>query len=338
MFEMLSLLSFRVIFVSTIATLAIAPVVFALTRRVGFVDLPNSAPHKQHHNAIPVAGGITIALSVIAIALWQDFLTIPSTKALLLSSSLVFVFGVWDDIRELPPLVKMGGQILATLLLMYLGVQVLMFQQNWLNLLVTLLWVVGITNAYNFVDSMDGLALGLAALSAAFFMLVTYDSGQVELSLLSAAILGTSIGCFFYNASPAVFFLGDSGAQFLGFLLASLAIAYNPPGFEQLSSWYVPILLMGVPIFDITLVVISRLRRKRPVYRGAQDHTYHRLVALGMSSNRAVLSMHIAALLLGCLAFIGLGLPPLLANALFLSTVLLGVIGIVYLERNEYRR
>jgi UDP-GlcNAc:undecaprenyl-phosphate GlcNAc-1-phosphate transferase len=313
-------------------------VIFALTRRFGLVDVPNSAPHKKHHNAMPIAGGITIAVAIIVTALWQEFFTNPIIRALLVSSSLVFVFGLWDDVRELPPIVKLGGQILATLLLIRLGVQVLMFQYNWLNQLVTILWVVGITNAYNFVDSMDGLALGLAALSAAFLMLVTFDAGQIELSMLSATILGTSIGCFFYNASPAVFFLGDSGSQFLGFLLAGLAIAYNPPGFDILSSWYIPILLMGVPIFDITLVVISRLRNKRPIYRAAHDHTYHRLVTLGMSSNRAVLTMHVAALLLGCLAFIGLSLPPLLANVVFASTVLLGLTGIVFLEFNKSGR
>ena len=150
--------------------------------------------------------------------------------------------------------------------------------------------------------------------------------------MLSAILLGACIGCFYYNASPARFFLGDSGSQFLGFLLAGLAIAYNPPGYEQLASWYIPILLMGVPIFDITLVVYSRLRHKRPVYKAARDHTYHRLVLLGFSSNRAVLSMHISALLLGCLAFIALGLTPLLANLVFAGVLSVGIAALIYLE------
>jgi UDP-GlcNAc:undecaprenyl-phosphate GlcNAc-1-phosphate transferase len=207
-----------------------------------------------------------------------------------------------------------------------------MLPQNWINIAITLLWVVGITNAYNFVDSMDGLAVGLAAQAAAFFMLVTFDSGQADLSQLSAVWLGACIGCFFYNASPARFFMGDSGSQFLGFFLASLAIAYNPPGFEQLASWYVPILLMGVPIFDITLVVYSRLRHKQPIYKGARDHSYHRLVKLGMSSNRAVLTMHITALLLGCLAFIALELPPLTANIVFVTVLAVGISTLIFLE------
>jgi UDP-GlcNAc:undecaprenyl-phosphate GlcNAc-1-phosphate transferase len=218
------------------------------------------------------------------------------------------------------------------LLLIALGVQVRMLPQNWINIAITLLWVVGITNAYNFVDSMDGLAIGLGAQAAAFFMLVTFDSGQADLSQLSAILLGACIGCFFFNSSPARFFMGDSGSQFLGFLLAALAIAYNPPGFEQLASWYVPILLMGVPIFDITLVVYSRMRHRQPVYKAARDHSYHRLVSMGMSSNRAVLTMHITALLLGCLAFVALGLPPLTANLIFATILGAGAVALVLLE------
>ena len=328
----MTLLSFRNIFIAAVLAMAIAPLVRLLATRIGLVDVPNREPHKQHPAVVPIAGGVILAITVLVITTTQQLWSAQTVVALLLSSSVLFLFGFWDDIKGLSPLVKLVGQILGALLLVGLGVQVHMFQENWLNLVITLLWVVGITNAYNFVDSMDGLAVGLGAQAAAFFMFVTFDSGQNELSVLSAILLGACIGCFYYNASPARFFLGDSGSQFLGFLLAGLAIAYNPPGYEQLASWYIPILLMGVPIFDITLVVYSRLRHKRPVYKAARDHTYHRLVLLGFSSNRAVLSMHISALLLGCLAFIALGLTPLLANLVFAGVLSVGIAALIYLE------
>lgn len=328
----MTLLSFQNIFIATILSLAVAPLTQVLARRLRLVDVPNREPHKQHQLVVPIAGGFVLVITVVALSIWQNLWASPTVRALLVSSLLLFLFGFWDDIIGLTPLVKLIGQILGALLLIALGVQVRMLPQNWINIAITLLWVVGITNAYNFVDSMDGLAIGLGAQAAAFFMLVTFDSGQADLSQLSAILLGACIGCFFFNSSPARFFMGDSGSQFLGFLLAALAIAYNPPGFEQLASWYVPILLMGVPIFDITLVVYSRMRHRQPIYKAARDHSYHRLVSMGMSSNRAVLTMHITALLLGCLAFVALGLPPLTANLIFATILGAGAVALVLLE------
>jgi UDP-GlcNAc:undecaprenyl-phosphate GlcNAc-1-phosphate transferase len=127
-------------------------------------------------------------------------------------------------------------------------------------------------------------------------------------------------------------FLGDAGAQVLGFWLASLAIAYHPRDVNQMSSWFATILLLGVPIFDMLLVVISRLRRKCPVYSSSSDHTYHRLRDLGLDPNRAVLLMHIVAVVLGCLSIVGLHQPPLIANLIFGLVVLCGLGVLIFFE------
>ncbi len=202
----------------------------------------------------------------------------------------------------------------------------------YLDWLVTFLWVVGITNAFNFVDSMAGLAVGLGGMAAAFFMLVTMDAGQLVLSNHSALILGACIGLFIFNSPPARLFIGDSGAQTLGFILAVLAIAYQPQDANQSSSWVVPIMLLGVPIFDMVLVVISRLRRGKPIYAASRDHTFHRLLALGWTSNRAVLTMQVVSLLLGCLAFVILTRPPILANGIFAAVLIVGGLCLGYLD------
>lgn len=331
---MLTLQTFRNILFAALLALAIGPFARSLAHRLKLEDIPNKELHKQHGSVVPVAGGIILVITVFAIAFGLQLWDFPLVRALLVSSTILFLFGLWDDFRGLSPLVKLIGQIIGSVVLILMGVQVLMFPNNWINLALTLFWMVGITNAYNFVDSMDGLAVGLGAQAAAFFMLVTADSGQSDLSILSTLVLGACLGCYYYNALPARFFMGDSGSQFLGFLLAGLAIAYNPPGFEQLASWYIPILLMAVPIFDVTLVVVSRLRRNRPIYRASRDHTYHRLVNLGMSSNRAVLTMHLAAMLLGCLAFVALGLQPLISNVIFFCVLLGGIAALFFLEKN----
>lgn len=333
----MTFLTFRVIFTAAVIGLAFSLPASWLTHRLGLVDRPGSAPHKQHRFPMPLAGGLTIVCTLVIVSLIEGILTQEQVASILLPGMIVFLFGVWDDYRRLSAPWKLLGQGIATLILIQSGVQIRLFDQlPWINLVITFVWMVGITNAYNFVDSMDGLANGLACLAAAFFMLVTFDSGQTDLSVFSAVILGACIATYFFTAAPAKFFLGDSGAQFLGFTLAGLAIVYNPLGFLRIQSWYVPILLVGVPIFDATLVVISRLRRGLPIYQAGRDHTYHRLVALGLDSNRAVLTMQFAAGLLGCLAFIALSLPPLAANAIFVVCLAGGVIGIFLLDRKKY--
>ncbi len=327
---------FPLIFWSILATLAITPVAIKAAVRFQLIDEPNSSPHKIHQRPIPKAGGLAIGLVIVSINLFSGNLVSGTMRAILLASIIIFLFGLWDDTHRLAPRWKLVGQILATIILISQGVHIRMFgSMTALNIVLTLLWTIGITNAFNLVDSMDGLAIGLAAIASAFFMLVTVDAGQPSLSLLSAIILGSSIGLLYFNTLPAHTFLGDSGAQFLGFILAALAIDYTPPGLPQPSSWFVPILLLSVPIFDTSLVVISRLRHRKAVYQAGLDHTYHRLVNLGLPSSRAVLAMHLFAIVSGCLAFMALPLPPVWANATFASALLVGLFLLIWLENKE---
>jgi UDP-GlcNAc:undecaprenyl-phosphate GlcNAc-1-phosphate transferase len=189
----------------------------------------------------------------------------------------------------------------------------------------------------NMVDSMDGLAVGLCGITFLFFLPVTLAAGQVPLTAISVILLGICMGLYFYNITPARLFLGDSGAQALGFLVASIAMAYTPVGLPPTTSWFVPILLLAIPIFDTTLVTVSRLRRKVPFYKANRDHTYHRLVALGLSPLRAVMAIHLIAILIDCLAFAALSLSPLKANILFGMILLASGVSIFLLERRFFQ-
>jgi UDP-GlcNAc:undecaprenyl-phosphate GlcNAc-1-phosphate transferase len=325
---------FPFIFWAIVATLAITPLAIKVAIYFQLIDQPNSSPHKIHQHPIPKASGLAIGLAVVSLNLISGNVQSSIIRAILLSSIVIFIFGLWDDTYKLSPQWKLVGQILATIILISQGVQIRMLgSMTLLNLALTLVWVIGITNAFNLVDSMDGLVVGLAAIASAFFMLVTVDAGQTALSLLSAILLGSSIGMMYFNALPARTFLGDSGAQFLGFILAALAIAYTPPGLPQPSSWFVPILLLSVPIFDTNLVTISRLKQRKAIYQAGLDHTYHRLVTLGWPPSRAVLTMHLAAILSGCLAFVALPLPPLWANSIFATVLLISVLILFWLEK-----
>lgn len=275
---------------------------------------------------MPKAGGMSFVIVVTTIGLLRTNPDAGLIRSILLASVVIFIFGLWDDIYRLSPTWKIVGQLIGTAILISQGIHIRMLGNLVvLNIALTLFWVVGITNAFNFVDSMDGLAAGLSAIASAFFMLVTIDAGQSSLSNLSAILLGSSIGIQFFNSLPARTFLGDSGSQYLGFILAAVGIAYTPPGLPQPSSWFVPILLLSVPIFDTGLVVISRLHQKRPFYQAGLDHTYHRLVNLGLPPSRAVMAMHLSGILCGCLAFIALPMHPLWANLIFAVVVLIGL-------------
>jgi UDP-GlcNAc:undecaprenyl-phosphate/decaprenyl-phosphate GlcNAc-1-phosphate transferase len=327
---------FPIIFWTILATLAITPLAISAAVRFRLIDEPHSSPHNIHQLPVPKAGGLAVGIVVTSLGLLNIQLQAGIIRDILLASSIIFIFGLWDDARKLSPTWKLLGQILGTAILISQGVYIRMLGNLIvLNIALTLIWVIGITNAFNFVDSMDGLAVGLSAIASAFFMLVTVDAGQPPLSILSATLLGCSVGMLFFNALPARTFLGDSGSQFLGFLLAALGIAYTPPGLPQPSSWFVPILLLGVPIFDTSLVVISRLRHKQAVYQAGLDHTYHRLVGLGLPPSRAVMTMHISAILCGCLAFIALPLPPLWANLIFAAALLAGLFILAWFNKQN---
>lgn len=338
---------FKAILLSLIAVLALSWVSIQIANRLKLIDFPNAAPHKQHTRPTPLAGGIAMALTLLLGAWLFGAFADPNVRVAFLAGAVVFFFGLWDDRRNLPPVVKLAGQVLASLLLIYMGVYIRIFESPEffirttpavslaLDWLLTVFWVVGITNAFNFVDSMDGLAVGLGGMAASFFMLVTLDAGQPVLSLYSALITGACIGLYLFNSPPALLFLGDAGAQSLGFILSVLAIAYSPQGANQSSSWFVPILLLAVPIFDATLVVVSRLRRGRPIYSASRDHTYHRLLCMGLGPFRAVLVMQVAALALGCLAFVILQQPPLIANAAFAVVLVLSATALAYLDRRK---
>ncbi len=328
---------------ASLFSLGIGWVTIRVARRVGLMDIPDILPHKKHTTPVPLAGGLTLFLTLLVGSLAFNRAMLAELWPVLVPAALVFALGLWDDFKRLSARVKLAGQLLAAVLLVLLGtnVQIIPFgflglPGDWrlfLNIAITLVWVVGITNAFNFIDSMDGLVVGIGGIAVAFLVLVTLGSSQVALLSLLTLLVGTCAGLYYHNTTPARFFLGDSGAQTIGFLLAAIGIVFTPERYPQGSSWFLPILILGVPIFDTSLVILSRLRRRKPVYQAGRDHTYHRLVALGLDNSRAVASMHIAAILLGCVAFVALNFTPLLATGLFILVVVVAGIFILLLDR-----
>jgi UDP-GlcNAc:undecaprenyl-phosphate/decaprenyl-phosphate GlcNAc-1-phosphate transferase len=278
------------------------PLVRRRAVRLGVVDQPNA--RKIHARPMPLMGGVAIYLAFIAaLVVWGDRFYVRQVVGILLGASLCSVLGLWDDRRSIGAGLKLVGQVVAAAILVLTGVQVQALPYAALNVALTLLWVVGITNAMNLLDNMDGLSGGIGAIAAAFFLLMAAMSGQYLVGALAAALLGACIGFLVYNVNPASIFMGDAGSLFLGFTLAAVGIKLRFPDNVVFVTWMVPVLALGLPIFDTTLVFVSRLRRGlNPLTHPGKDHVSHRLVGAGMTHREAVLTLYLVCCALGVLA------------------------------------
>jgi UDP-GlcNAc:undecaprenyl-phosphate GlcNAc-1-phosphate transferase len=301
--------------------------------RLGVVDRP--ARRKLHTAPVPLLGGVAIYGAVIgSLLLHPERREVVQLAGIVVGASWVSFWGLWDDRRGLPPLAKLAAQVVGAAILVAAGVRVALPVPEWADIGITVLWVVGVTNAFNLLDNMDGLSSGVGAVAAAYLLLMAAMNGQFLVGGLAAAMLGACVGFLLYNFNPARIFMGDSGSLFLGFVMAALAIKLRFPANVVWVTWMVPVLVLGVPLFDTTLVVISRIRRGvNPFTTPGKDHVSHRLVRLGWSRREAALLHYLAGCALGVVA-IFISLASLLeAYVIVLAVATLGLIAIVWLER-----
>lgn len=278
------------------------PVARRVALRLGIIDQPNA--RKIHVNPIPLLGGVAIyGAFIAALLIFGGRYRLDELISILVGASLVSFLGVWDDRRGLSPLLKLIGQILAASLLVVTGVRIGTFRWEIVNIVVTLGWVVVITNAMNLLDNMDGLSGGVGAIAAVFFLLLAAMNGQYLVGALSAALVGACVGFLVYNFNPASIFMGDAGSLFLGYVLAATAIKLRFPEGVEIVTWMVPVLILGLPLFDTALVIVSRLRRGlNPLTTPGKDHVSHRLVAMGYTRREAVLLCYLVCSGLGVVA------------------------------------
>ncbi len=291
-----------VVFVSGLFLAVIGtPLARKLGIRLDAVDEPDPS-RRVHTVPTPRLGGLAILLSTLIAGMLLGGV-FNELSGILAGAVLVSFLGLWDDRFTLGASVKLGGQLIAVGFLIFTGVQVQTFDPPILDILVTIVWMVGITNALNLLDNMDGLSGGIAAIAAAHFSLMCAFSGQYLVGAFAVAVMAACVGFLVYNWNPATIFMGDSGSLFLGFMLGSLGIKLRFPENVPFVTWMIPILVLGVPIFDTTLVTISRLRRGlNPMTTPGLDHTSHRLTYAGLSRRESVFLLYIVAFLLGLLA------------------------------------
>jgi UDP-GlcNAc:undecaprenyl-phosphate GlcNAc-1-phosphate transferase len=290
------------IVISFAGVVTLTPLVRALAQRHGFVARPQN--DRWHRKPTAMLGGVAIFTSVAIVALTLVPVS-PRTLIVVAASALLFAVGQIDDLIHLNPGQKLIGQVIGGGLVVSFGLTLPWTGSPLLDGTVTLLWLVGITNALNLLDNMDGLAAGIAAIASVFLALVSLGSGRPDDALLMAVFGAALAGFLVYNAAPASIFMGDCGSMFVGFFLASAALLgareNRDPGVVATLS--TPILILLIPIFDMLLVIVLRTLAGRSIARGGRDHSSHRLVALGLSERQAVWMLYGLAVVAG-----GLGL------------------------------
>ena len=332
--------------IASSASLLLTVPVRALAIRVGMVDLPG--PRKVHLKPIPLLGGLAIYGGVmLAILIVFDGAARAQVIGIVSGATLVTVVGFLDDRGWLHHQIKLFAAMpLAAVILLISGIHAQIFSLvirgslgYWLDAALTIVWVVGITASFSILDHMDGLCAGVAAMASAFFTIIAYLNGQTLVATLAASVLGAAAGFLRWNFKPAKIFMGDGGAMFLGFLMATLALKLRLDHSSSLATWLAPVLILCATIFDTTLVTISRSRRGLlPFATPGKDHSAHRLANLGLGQRGAVLTIYLVGAISGGAAILVTYLSNRAAALVGLVVILAMLLAIVWLERAPYEK
>ncbi|NOT00999.1 MAG: undecaprenyl/decaprenyl-phosphate alpha-N-acetylglucosaminyl 1-phosphate transferase [Phycisphaerales bacterium] len=296
----------------------------SIARRRGFIDQPGG--HKQHHAPVALGGGIAITWTVVTLISAGTLLAMawsrgaapdwlppffrmhldginekaPVLFAILAGVVVLHVVGFIDDVRPLGPAVKMVVQtIVALFVAVFAGVRVLDLETLpvWCSILLTVVWIVGVTNAFNFLDNMDGLSAGVAVIAGTIFAATGIAGGQIFVPVFTLILVGALLGFLLFNFQPATIFMGDSGSLVVGYLMAvliALTTFYDPTRSLKPAGVFLPLVVLAVPVYDAVSVCVHRLRAGVSIFRGDRRHFSHRLVQRGLSERAAVLTIYLA--------------------------------------------
>jgi UDP-GlcNAc:undecaprenyl-phosphate GlcNAc-1-phosphate transferase len=291
----------------------LTPLMRKIALATDVVDKPNTA-HKSHKQPVPYLGGVAIIIGIIVVAYSTSLVSNFTIKTFWLATSVLApalvlgLIGLWDDMKNLPPLPRFVAQTIAGIFTAF----ILIATDNVGNptgskifdTVITVIWVVGICNSINFFDNLDGGAAGTVAVSSTALAFLALNGDQYLIAALATVTAGATMGFLIWNKSPARIYMGDAGALFLGVLLATLTIRLHPHSDTQLGSYFTPIFLLAVPILDTSVAVLSRLKRNISPFQGGQDHLSHRLIRAGLSRRKAAVTLWSLSGLFGLVSII----------------------------------
>lgn len=283
------------------AALCLTPLTRQIAMRLGVTAAPNKRNiHNQH---VPLMGGAAIYLAfVLSALLFSPPHHLVELGAIVAGATLLALIGYLDDRRHLSPRIRLIVMTAAAAVAALSGVRIDLFGIALIDIPLTLFWIVALINAINWIDNMDGLAAGTAAITSGFFLLLALSQGQILVSMLAAAIFGSAVGFLIYNFNPSSTFMGDMGAYTLGFVLAILAIKLKFAAQPLNVTWMVPVFVLALPIIDINLAIVTRLLERRPLMLAAKDHVSHRLLGLGLTQRQTLALLYLFSVLYGLVA------------------------------------
>ena len=297
----LNSIQFLTLFVlAVLSTGILTPVMRRVAKRFGIVDQPNQA-HKTHREPIPYLGGVAIIITVSIIVLGgslflkMDGNTSKIVLAIIVPSVLIGLVGLADDIKNLSPISRFIAQSIAALFTSIIIISTDTVgsptSNSYLDFVITVVWIVGVTNAINFFDNHDGGASGTVAISSFMLFILASTSGQFYIAALAIVLSGSCFGFLYWNRNPARIYMGDAGSLFLGMILATTLVRFDPNPINRWAGFAIPVLLLAMPILDTSVSVLSRIQRGISPFQGGQDHLSHRLVRRGLTRRATAITL-----------------------------------------------
>ncbi len=311
---------FIAFFIALFTSIFLTPLVKKIASLLNFLDYPDG--RKNHPTPTPVLGGLAIYIALVS-GVFFTFYYSHATKVILLGGLIMLLMGIVDDKKPIPSTVKVLIILALTITLSRFGVLIKLFHLYVPDLLVTLFWVLFVTSSVNASDNMDGLACGISAIASVLFFVAALRTYQYLFGIISVALFGATLGFLPYNFKPAKIFLGNGGSLFLGFTLASIAIMADWSDYP-LISYLIPVFILIIPIFDLSFVLLWRMRKgitksiREAITYSARDHLSHRLENLGFTQRRTVIILYLLNLGIGISAVIVLPIDSLFEAGLLL--------------------
>lgn len=330
--------------VAFLISFSATPAVIGFANKIKALDIPKDE-RKIHKKPIPLIGGLAIfygfIISVICFAVIDN-----TTMGILLGSLILVTVGVIDDMKDLPAKVKLLFQIISALIVVFSGVGINIitnpfsnyfgptyFNLGWFSIPLTVLWIVGVTNAVNLIDGLDGLAVGISAIASVALLALTLFTENLNVAIMIAALAGACIGFLPYNFNPAKIFMGDTGSTFLGFVLACVSVQ-GLIKINAIISFAVPVLILGLPIFDTLFAILRRIVKRKPIMSADRGHLHHRLLDMGFSQKQTVAILYTLTSIL-CLTAVVMSLKGSLRAIIMVLAVVAIIIASYLFAENK---
>ncbi|MBL7574468.1 UDP-GlcNAc:undecaprenyl-phosphate GlcNAc-1-phosphate transferase [Peptoniphilus asaccharolyticus DSM 20463] len=295
-----------------LVSLVMTPIVIRLAKKFGFLDIPKDA-RRMHNKPIPLSGGVAMYVAIM-IGMIVFLKLNRELICVMIGATLILISGLIDDKTDMSPKMKLLFQLTAALILIVGNVRVEFFTNPFpigetviflgvLSIPITIFWIVGITNTVNLIDGMDGLAAGVSLICSISLMVIANKFGYGNMAIIAALLVGACAGFLPYNFNPAKIFMGDTGALFLGFMLSYISVEGIMKSAAALTI-IVPVLILGVPVFDTTFAMIRRKLSGKKIMQADKGHLHHRLLALGLTQKQTVLTLYVISIIFGLLAIV----------------------------------